>query len=405
MLPFAADVVPPLSGVRVLDASRVLAGPFCGQLLADLGADVVKLERPGAGDDTRGWGPPYLGDFKDLSAYFLACNRGKRSLTLDIASPEGGAVFHKLLAKADVLVENFRSDSAAKLGLAPELLLARHPRLVVCSISGFGRTGPLKDAPGYDFAIQAMSGLMNITGPPGGPPYKVGVALADVLTGLYAATAILACLRARDRSGHGYAIDLALLDCALAAQVNVAQAYLTSGVVPERQGNAHLQIVPYQLFETADGYLVLNVGNDSQWQSFCEAAGAGELGSDSRFATNRQRVERRGEVVPKVAAVMKALPTAEWEKRLTGANVPHAVVRDYAGIFEHGQTSARGMKLTVRDPKGNPVDLVGNPVRIAGGLVGEPTMPPRLGEQTDQVLRELGMSADEVAALRAKKVI
>src|SRR5262249_25010590 len=212
---------------------------------------------------------------------------------------------HSVLDKCDVLLENFRFDSAAKLGLLPDQLLAKHPRLVVCSISGFGRTGPLREAPGYDFAIQAMSGLMNITGPPEGPPYKVVVALADILTGLYASTAILACLRARERSSHGYAIDLALLDCALAAQVNVAQAYLTSGTVPQRQGNAHLQIVPYQLFETADGYLVLNVGNDSQWQAFCDAAGAHDLGADSRFTTNRQRVELRGEVVPKVAALMK----------------------------------------------------------------------------------------------------
>jgi crotonobetainyl-CoA:carnitine CoA-transferase CaiB-like acyl-CoA transferase len=231
------------------------------------------------------------------------------------------------------------------------------------------------------------------------------VALADILTGLYAATAVLACLRARETSGHGYAIDLGLLDCALAAQVNVAQAYLTSGTVPQRQGNAHLQIVPYQLFETADGYLVLNVGNDSQWTAFCAASGADELGRDPRFVTNRQRVELRGEVVPKVAAVMKTLPTAEWEKRLTEANVPHAVVRDYAGIFAHEQTAARGMKLTVRDPAGKPVDLVGNPVRLTGGPVGEPTMPPRLGEQTDAVLRELGLSAEEVDSLRAKKVI
>jgi crotonobetainyl-CoA:carnitine CoA-transferase CaiB-like acyl-CoA transferase len=303
------------------------------------------------------------------------------------------------------LIENFRSDSAEKLGLTPEKLLDRHPRLVVCSISGFGRTGPLKDAPGYDFAIQAMSGLMSITGPAEGPPSKVGVAVADVLTGLYAATAILACLRARDRSGHGYAIDLALLDCALAAQVNLAQAYLTSGIVPKRQGNAHLQIVPYQLFETSDGYIVLNVGNDSQWKAFCTAAGAGELAADPRFTTNRQRVELRDEVIPAVAAVMKSRATAEWEKRLTEANVPHAVVRDYAGIFTHEQTTARGMKFTIRDPAGNPVELIGNPIRITGAEASAPVAPPRLGEQTDEVLRELGLSVEAIAELRAKGVV
>src|SRR5438874_905150 len=227
MLPFPPDAHPPLAGTRVLDAARVLAGPFCGQLLADLGADVVKLERPGAGDDTRAWGPPFTA--AGLSAYYLSCNRSKRSVTLDIADPEGHDLFHRLLAKSDVLIENFRTDSAEKLGLTPDAVLARHPRLVVCSISGFGRTGPLRDAPGYDFAVQALSGLMGITGPADGEPSKVGVAVADVLTGLYAATSILACLRARDRSGHGYAIDLALTDCALAAQVNVAQVYLTSG--------------------------------------------------------------------------------------------------------------------------------------------------------------------------------
>jgi crotonobetainyl-CoA:carnitine CoA-transferase CaiB-like acyl-CoA transferase len=403
MLPFAVDTVPPLHGVRVLDAARVLAGPFCGQLLADLGADVIKLERPGSGDDTRGWGPPFHD--AELSAYFLACNRGKRSLTLDIANPDGNAIFQRLLATSDILIENFRSDSAEKLGLTPELLLKRHPRLIVCSISGFGRTGALKDAPGYDFAVQAMSGLMSITGPIDGPPYKVGVAVADVLTGLYASSAILACLHARMRSGHGYAIDLALLDCALAAQVNVAQAYLTSGRDPKRQGNAHLQIVPYQLFETADGYLVLTVGNDSQWTAFCTAAGAAELGSETRYATNRQRVELREEVVPKIAAVMKTLPTAEWESRLSAANVPHAIVRDYADIFGHEQTGARGMKLTVRDPAGKPVDLIGNPIHLTGGPVGVPTLPPRLGEQADAVLRELGLTDQDIAALRARQVV
>ena len=422
MLPFPADTHPPLHGVRVFDASRVLAGPFCGQLLADLGADVIKLERPEAGDDTRGWGPPYLSrrgsqgepaggspsqeEFKDLSAYFLSCNRGKRSLTLDIAKPEGSDIFHRLLANCDVLIENFRSDSAEKLGLTPEALLAKHPKLIACSISGFGRTGPMKDAPGYDFAIQALSGLMNITGPPEGPPYKVGVAVADILTGLYASNAILAALHARARTGHGYAIDLALTDCALAAQVNVAQAFLTGGTVPKRQGNAHLQIVPYQLFATADGWLVLNVGNDGQWQAFCAAAGAADLGADPRFATNRQRVELRSEVVPKVEALMKQLPTAEWESRLSAATVPHAVVRTYADVFRDPQTLARGMKLTVRDPAGNPVDLVGNPVHLHGAPTASPTMPPRLGEQTATVLGELlGLDATAVAALRERGVV
>jgi crotonobetainyl-CoA:carnitine CoA-transferase CaiB-like acyl-CoA transferase len=406
MLSFASDAVPPLHGIRVLDAARVLAGPFCGQLLADLGADVIKLERPGTGDDTRGWGPPYVPGFNDLSAYFLSCNRGKRSLTLDIASAEGSEIFHKLLAKCDVLIENFRTDSAEKLGLSPDALLAKHPKLIACSISGFGRTGPMKDAPGYDFAIQALSGLMSITGAPDGPPYKVGVAVADILTGLYASNAILAALHARSRSGHGYSIDLALTDCALAAQVNVAQAFLTSGNVPKRQGNAHLQIVPYQLFATADGYLVLNVGNDGQWKAFCTAAGAPELGTEPRFTTNRQRVELRAEVVPKVEALMKQFATSDWEKRLSDANVPHAVVRTYADVFRDPQTMARGMKLTVRDPAGNPVELVGNPVHLHGGPVADPTMPPRLGEQTAAVLTELlGLDTAAVTALRERGVV
>src|SRR5579885_1911801 len=232
-----ADRRPPLAGVRVLDASRVLAGPFCGQLLGDLGAEVIKVERPGAGDETRAWGPPFLGP---LSAYFLSCNRNKRGITLDLSRPEGLRLFHDLAARSDVVLENFRAASADKLGVSPEKLLAANPRLIVCSISGFGRTGPLRDVPGYDFAVQALSGLMSITGPVEGPPCKVGVAVTDVLTGLYAAVAVLACLQARARSGHGYAIDLALLDCAVAAQVNVVQAYLTSGRVPPRQGNAHL---------------------------------------------------------------------------------------------------------------------------------------------------------------------
>lgn len=378
----------PLAGVRVLDASRILAGPFCGQLLADLGADVVKLERPGTGDDTRGWGPPYAGP---LSAYFLSCNRNKRSIAVDVTTNDGKQTLDQLLSKADVLIENYRTDSLPKLGLEPGKLLVKYPRLIVCSISGYGRTGPMKDEPGYDFAIQAMSGLMGITGPKDGPPSKVGVAVADVLTGLYASTSILACLHARQTVGHGYAIDLALLDCALAAQVNLAQAYLTTGAVPPRQGNAHLQIVPYQLFSTADGWIVLAVGNDSQWQSFCTAAGAKELASDSRYLTNRKRVEFREEFVPKVEAIMRARPTAEWERLLTDANVPHAAVADYAGVFASEQVAARAMKTSVTGPDGKPISLIGNPIKLTGAPTAAPTRPPLLGEHTAEVLMDWGV--------------
>src|SRR5438552_15427154 len=314
------DPHPPLHGIRVLDASRVLAGPFCGQVLGDLGAEVIKVERPGVGDETRSWGPPFAGD---LSAYYLSCNRNKRGITLDLAHAEGLSIFHDLVRRSDVLLENFKAASAEKLGLSPEKLLEINPRLVVCSISGFGRTGPWSDLPGYEFAIQALSGLMSITGPAEGPPSKVGVAVTDVLTGLYAAVAILACLRAREQSGHGYSIDLALLDCAVAAQVNVAEAFLTSGQVPPRQGNAHLQIVPYQLFATADGWLVLAVGNDGQWQRFCAAAAPNDLAADPRFLTNTQRVENRTVLVPLVEQIMQRQTTTVWQERLRAAEVPH----------------------------------------------------------------------------------
>src|ERR1700722_5050011 len=283
-------MISPLADIRVLDASRVLHGPFCGQLLGDLGAEVIKVERPGSGDETRGWGPPFVGE---LSAYYLSCNRNKKAVTLDLGQPEGLQLFYDLAKRSDILLENFRAASADKLGVSPQMLHAQNPRLIVCSISGFGRTGPWSDLPGYDFAIQALSGLMSITGPVDGPPSKVGVAVTDILTGLYAAVSVLACLHAREKSGHGYAIDLALLDCAIAAQVNVAQAFLSSGKVPARQGNAHLQIVPYQLFATADDYIVLAVGNDGQWIEFCQAAGKADWSSDPRFATNADRVEHR----------------------------------------------------------------------------------------------------------------
>lgn len=393
----------PLANVRVLDASRVLAGPFCGQVLADLGAEVLKVERPGSGDETRAWGPPFAGP---LSAYYLSCNRNKRALTIDLAKDEGLRLFHELVRKSDVLLENFRAASADKLGLGPEKLFALNPRLVLCSISGFGRTGPLSDLPGYDFAIQALSGLMNITGPVEGPPCKVGVAVTDVLTGLYAAVAVLACLHAREQSGHGYHIDLALLDCAVAAQVNVVQAFLTSGSVPPRQGNAHLQIVPYQLFATADGWLVLAVGNDGQWRHFCQAAGRDDLATDPRFTTNTLRVQNRAVLVPLVTEVMRGRTTAAWEESLRAAGVPHAPVWNYADLFAHPQTTERGLRLTVRDPAGRPVDLVGSPFHIAGTTLPPATVPPALGQDTEALLKELlGLDAARMAELRRDGVI
>jgi crotonobetainyl-CoA:carnitine CoA-transferase CaiB-like acyl-CoA transferase len=392
-----------LSGVRVLDAARVLAGPFCGQLLGDLGAEVVKVERPGTGDETRAWGPPFAGA---LSAYFLSCNRNKKAITLDLAQPEGRELFYALARRSDIVLENFRAGSAERLGLSPAQLLEQNPRLIVCSISGFGRTGPMSELPGYDFAIQGLSGLMSITGPIEGPPCKVGVAVTDVLTGLYAATAVLACLHARHQSGHGYAIDLALLDCAVASQVNVVQAFLSSGEVPARQGNAHLQIVPYQAFATADGWLILAVGNDGQWQRFCRAADLSELACAPRFATNPGRVEHRAALVPQVAAALRTRSSSEWRRRFEEAGVPHAPVLDYRQLFALPQAEARGLKVTIRDAQGEPVELVGSPFHIAGTDPPLATLPPRLGQDTEQVLADwLGLEAPRLAALKSQHVI
>jgi crotonobetainyl-CoA:carnitine CoA-transferase CaiB-like acyl-CoA transferase len=410
--PSPSPVASLLRGVRVLDASRVLAGPYCGQLLADLGAEVIKVERPGSGDETRQWGPPFRpsGD----SAYYLSCNRNKRGVALDLSSPRGRELLHRLVRVSDIVLENYRADSAEKLGLSPAQLHAVNPRAIVCSISGFGRTGPLADLPGYDFAVQAMSGLMSITGPREGPPCKVGVAVIDVLTGLYACTAVLACLVARVRSGHGYAIDLALLDCAVAAQVNVVQAYLTrmeAGVnsedaAPGLQGNAHLQIVPYQLFATLDGWLVLAVGNDAQWARFARAA-VPILADDERFTTNPERVRHREILVPLLETIFRSKPTSEWVRLLESIGVPHAPLWNYADLFAQPQATERGYRVTVRDPQGCAVDLVGSPFHIQGDDPGrEATYPPGVGEHTTDVLGELcGLGADELEGLRAEGVI
>jgi crotonobetainyl-CoA:carnitine CoA-transferase CaiB-like acyl-CoA transferase len=393
----------PLAGVRVLDASRVLAGPFCGQMLGDLGAEVIKLEHPAAGDETRTWGPPFAGPF---SAYFLSCNRNKRAITLDLARAGGQALFHGLVRKCDVLLENFRADSAERLGLGPAQIHAVNPRLIICSITGFGRTGPMRDLPGYDFAVQALSGFMSITGPVDGPPCKAGVAVTDVLTGLHAAVAILACLHARQRSGHGYAIDLALLDCAVASQVNLAQAYLTSGQVPPRQGNAHLQIVPYQLFATADSWLVLAVGNDGQWQRFCQAAERSELAADPRFAVNTDRVKHRDILVPLLEEIFRGRTSADWQERLRAADIPHALVWNYAELFAQPQVGARGLRVTVHDPQGRPMDLVGSPFHLDGATLPIPQAPPLLGQHTTEVLRDLlGLDPERIEELRQQRVI
>ena len=342
-----------LNGVRVLDLSRVLAGPFCCQLLADLGADVAKVERPGLGDDTRQWGPPFLAE-DGPSAYYLSCNRGKRSLALDLARPESRAVLDDLLQAADVMVENFLPGSLAKLGLEPGRLAILNPRLVRVSISGYGRTGPAADVPGYDLTVQAAAGIMSITGPPEGPPMKIGVAITDVLSGLYAAIAALAGLFARDRtssttaSGIG-AFDVALADSTLAALVNVVQGELVSGERPRRWGNAHPQIVPYEAFATADGYLVLAIGNDAQWQRFCAATGCGAWAADARFITNPSRVIYRNELIPLLAGLMKARSTAEWQavmrsrRRSFFAGVGHrrSAADSAGGGTRNGSTSHR----------------------------------------------------------------
>jgi formyl-CoA transferase len=382
-------------------------------VLADLGAGVVKVERPGQGDDTRRWGPPFL---DGMSAYFAAVNRNKRSITLDVALPEGYEVLERLVQHSDVVLENFLPETAAKLRLDANRLQTINPRAVVCSITGFGHTGPWRNQPGYDFVVQALSGLMSITGEPGGAPMKVGVALTDVLTGLYAAVGILASLVARDRLPPGGGavaawaphLDVALLDCTLASLVNVAQSYLVTRTRPPRLGNAHPQIVPYQGFETADGHLVLAVGNDAQWQRFCAAAGRADLVADARFATNPSRVAQRDALVPVVAALLRTKSTTEWQQLLDAAEVPNAPVLGVDEAFALEQVAARQMLLDVPigDPSaGQRLQLVGTPIKISGREPPPATPPPGLGEHTDAVLRELGYSANQIAALRERKVI
>ncbi|MDA8454687.1 CoA transferase [Acidovorax sp. GBBC 3334] len=410
-----------LAGIRVLDLSRVLAGPWCTQVLADLGADVVKVERPGAGDDTRHWGPPFLKDAEgrdtDQAAYFTACNRNKRSVTIDMAHPEGQALIRALAAQADVVVENFKVGGLRQYGLDHESLRALHPRLIYCSVTGFGQDGPYAPRAGYDLMVQAMTGLMDITGradgEPGGGPLRVGVAVIDLFTGLYASNAILAALHVRERTGEGQHIDMALLDVGMAVLANQAAGFLATGAAPQRQGNSHPSLVPYQDFPTADGAMLLAIGNDGQFTRFCAAAGHPEWAQDARFATNTLRVQHRAALVPLMEAVTRTRTTADWGTLLEDKAVPCGPINTVAQAFDDPQVRARGLAVELpRWPGGQAgpdgiatVRGVASPLRLSATPPVLRNAPPALGQHTGEVLAELGVGAEDAARLRAAGVV
>jgi len=403
-----------LDGIRVLDLTRVLAGPWATQNLADLGAEVIKIERPGQGDDTRKWGPPFLKDREGRdtadAAYFLSANRGKKSVTLDIACAEGQAIAKRLAAVADVVVENFKVGDLARYGLDYPSLRVGHEGLVYCSITGFGQDGPYRDRPGYDFMIQGLGGLMSVTGErddlQGGGPQKVGVAVADLFTGMYATNAILAALFHRSRTGEGQFIDLALLDAQVAMLANLGAAYLASGRVPGRMGNAHQAIVPYQVFRASDGFLIVAVGNDGQFARFCEIAGLAQLVADPRYATNPARVAHREELVATIAGRLATRPAAHWLVALEAGQVPCGPINDLAQVFADPQVRHRGMVATVPHPAAGEVRWVANPVQFSATPARSERPPPLLGEHTDEVLGGLlGLAGPEREGLRHRKVI
>lgn len=394
-----------LSGLRVVDLSRVLAGPACTQILGDLGADIIKIERPGVGDDTRRWGPPFLkddgGNDTTESAYYLSCNRNKKSIAVDITTRDGQEIIHRLLAGADILIENFKAGDLAKYGLDYTSVHARHPHVIYASITGFGHTGPLANEPGYDLLVQAMGGLMAVTGEPDGAPMKVGVALSDVMTGLYAAIGILAALHARQQTGKGQHIDVALLDCTLASLTNIAQYYLTSGTPAPRYGNAHSTIVPYQAFAASDGWIVVAVGNDAQFTRFAKSIGHGEWAADTRFSTNAARVMNRETLVPMIATALHARSVREWVDLMRDIDVPCGPVNRMDQVFALDQVAARAMKITL-----DGIDLVGSPLKLSDTKVAYRLRPPTEGQHTDEILHDiLGLSTADIARLKQDKII
>lgn len=389
----------PLEGTIVLDLSRVLSGPYCTMLLADLGARVIKIERPGRGDDTRAWGPPFVGG---ESAYFLSANRNKESVTLDLKHPAARPVVDRLLARADVLVENFRPGTLDAVGFGADAVTAAHPRLIYCSISGFGQSGPRRDEAGYDAVVQAESGLMSITGDADGPPFRLGVAIADLATGMFAAQGILAALIARGRTGRGQRLDVAMLDAAASLLTYQAEMFLTAGITPQRMGNRHPTIVPYETFAAADGTFVLAVGNDALFQKLCEVIGRPDLASDPRFATNPSRVEHRDALRPPLADAFLRWTRRELVERLNAAGVPCGSVRSVAEALVDPQLAARDMIVVVEHPTAGDLRVLGTPLKLSDTPAVVRTAPPLLGGDTDRVLSgELGFGAEEIAELRA----
>ena len=397
-----------LAGVRVLDLSRVLAGPWAAQTLGDLGAEVIKIERPGTGDETRGWGPPFAagGD----AAYFLCANRNKKSVAVDLAQPEGAELVRALAAQSDVVLENFRAGALAAYGLDYPAVAAANPAVVYCSITGFGQTGPYRERPGYDLLVQAMGGLMSVTGrpdgEPGAGPQKTGVAVTDILTGLYASTAILAALLHRRATGTGQYIDLALLDVQVASLANLSMNYLVSGVVPQRMGNAHPSIVPYQDFPTADGALVIAAGNDAQFARLCGELGLSELAQDPRFARNQDRVAHRQALILQLCAATRERPTAHWVDRLEAAGVPCGPINGIDAVFDDPQVRAREMQISMPHAAAGRVPLVASPLRLSASPASYRLTPPALGAHTREVLADLlKMSDAQIDDLAARGIV